>query len=428
MARLTKTFVDGLKPGEPDYIMWDDALPSFGVRVWPSGKKVYLVQYRVGRKQRRIKIGAHGALTVEEARKEARGVLGDVARGEDPQDEKQTRRKSITVAELCDDYVKAAQKGLIFGKGGGAKKASTLATDIGRIERHIKPLIGKKLVIDLKRADVASVVRDVTEGKTATSGKSGKPRGLVKVTGGKGTAARTKGLLGGVLTYAVDRGIIESNPATGVRTATDNVRHRRFTDDELRAIGKAIAEAHDQNWQVIAFSRLAFLTGWRKSEIESLRWDALDLDHSTAILADSKEGRSIRPLGLNVVVLLRALPRDGDFVLPPLRSGQHFASGYKAFLRLCDRAGVSDVSPHTARHTLVTKAQERLGIAETIAGAVVGHKKSLTITGKNYTHFAPDFLIEAATAISGEIARIMGFADLIPAADPTEQTPESLQA
>src|SRR5690606_15852816 len=123
---------------------------------------------------------------------------------------------SITVAELCDDYFAAAEKGLIFGKGGGSKKASTLTTDRGRIDRHIKPLIGRKLVIDLTRADVVGVVRDVTEGKTATTGKSGKPRGVVNVTGGKGTAARTKGLLGGILTYAVERGIIELNPATGV--------------------------------------------------------------------------------------------------------------------------------------------------------------------------------------------------------------------
>lgn len=81
----------------------------------------------------------------------------------------------------------------------------------------------------------------------------------------------------------------------------------------------------------------------------------------------------------------------------------------RGFLQLCDRAEVASVSPHTARHTLVTKAQEQLGIAEAIASAVVGHKRSFTVTGRNYTHFAPDFLVEAATAMSGEIARIMGF-------------------
>lgn len=411
--KISKRTVDGLLPTDKDYTEWDDDLTGFGVRVWPSGKKVYQVRYRQGGRQRFFKIGEHGPVTPDQARREAQIKLGDVARGEDPQEEKLTRRKSITVAELCDDYFAAAEKGLIFGKGGGSKKASTLTTDRGRIDRHIKPLIGRKLVIDLTRADVVGVVRDVTEGKTATTGKSGKLRGVVNVTGGKGTAARTKGLLGGILTYAVERGIIELNPATGVRTATDSVRHRRFTDAELQAIGNQIAAADDQYPQALAFTKLAFLTGWRKSEIEGLRWDALDLDHSTAALEDSKEGRSVRPLGAVVVNLLTALPRRGDFVLPAIRGGDHFAGGYKVFLRLCDRAGVEDVSPHTARHTLVTKAQEQLGIAEAIAGAVVGHKKSFTVTGRNYTHFAPDFLIEAATAMSGEIARIMGFGDLI---------------
>ncbi|WP_172332233.1 site-specific integrase [Mangrovicoccus sp. HB161399] len=407
--KISKRTVDALLATEKDYTEWDDDLTGFGVRVWPSGKKVYQVRYRQGGRQRFFKIGEHGPVTADQARREAQIKLGDVARGEDPQEEKLTRRKSITVAELCDDYFNAAEKGLIFGKGGGPKKVSTLATDRGRIDRHIKPLIGRKLVIDLTRADVAGVVRDVTEGKTATTGKSGKPRGVVNVTGGKGTAARTKGLLGAILTYAVERGIIELNPATGVRTASDSVRHRRFTDAELQAIGEQIAIADDQYPQALAFTKLAFLTGWRKAEIESLRWDALDLDHSTARLEDSKEGRSVRPLGATVVSLLDALPRRGDFVLPSIRGGDHFAGGYKVFLRLCERAGVGDVSPHTARHTLVTKAQEQLGIAEAIAGAVVGHKKSFTVTGRNYTHFAPDFLIEAATAMSAEIARIMGF-------------------
>lgn len=411
--KISKRTVDALLPTEKDYTEWDDDLTGFGVRVWPSGKKVYQVRYRQGGRQRFFKIGEHGPVTPDQARREAQIKLGEVARGEDPQEEKLTRRKSITVAELCDDYFAAAEKGLIFGKGGGSKKASTLGSDRGRIERHIKPLIGRKLVIDLTRADVVGVVRDVTEGKTATTGKSGKPRGVVNVTGGKGTAARTKGLLGGILTYAVERGIIELNPATGVRTATDSVRHRRFTDAELQAIGNHIVAADDQYPQALAFTKLAFLTGWRKSEIEGLRWDALDLDHSTAALEDSKEGRSVRPLGAAVVKLLDALPRRGDFVLPSIRGGEHFAGGYGVFLRLCDRAGVEDVSPHTARHTLVTKAQEQLGIAEAIAGAVVGHKKSFTVTGRNYTHFAPAFLIEAATAMSGEMARIMAFDDLI---------------
>ncbi|MBO4169699.1 tyrosine-type recombinase/integrase [Cereibacter azotoformans] len=412
--KLNKRAVDGLEARERDYFEWDDEMSGFGIRVWPSGTKTYVVRYRQNGRQRFFKIGNHGAVTPDEARKQARIKLGEVAAGEDPQEEKLTRRKSITLAELCDDYLKAADKGLILGKGGRSKKASTLVTDRGRIARHIKPLLGRKLVIDITRADVAGLVRDVIAGKTAVKGKSDKLRGTINVRGGKGTAARTAGLLGGIFSYAVDRGIIETNPTSGVKTPADNVRHRRFSDDELVSLGKVIREADDQYWQTVAFAKLTCLTGWRKSEIEALRWDALDLAHATATLDDSKEGRSLRPLGAPVVKLLSSLDRRGDFVLPTLRQGEHYGGGYAAFKRLCDRAGITDVSPHTARRTVVTLAQERLGIAEAVAGAVVGHRKSFTVTGRNYTSFAAPFLVEAATAISSEIARLAGFADLLP--------------
>ena len=413
--KLSKKTVDGLEPSAKDFFEWDDDLRGFGVRVWPSGTKVYFVRYRQNGKQRFFKIGTHGGVTPEQARKEAKIILGGVAAGEDPQEEKVTRRKSITLAELCDDYLKATEKGLIFGKGGKAKKASTLDTDRGRIERHIKPLLGKKLVIDLTRADISGFVRDVIEGKTAATGKSGKLRGNINVTGGRGTAARTKGLLGGILTYAIERGVIESNPAAGVKTPSDNVRHRRFSDEELAALGKVIGEAHDQYPQTITFCKLTMLTGWRKSEIEGLRWQSLDLPRSTAVLDDSKEGRSVRPLGAAVVRLLEGLDRAGEYVLPTLRKGEHYGGGYASFKRLCARAGINDVSPHVARHTVVTRGQEHLGFSESLCGAVVGHRKSDTVTG-GYTHFAPAFLVEVATAISGDTAKIMGFEDLV--ADP----------
>src|SRR6476619_2301462 len=144
MPKLTKRLVDSLEAKDTDYFAWDEELPGFGVRVWISGRKTYVAQYRKAGRSRRVKIGAHGALTVEEARKEARVILGDVARGEDPAEDRATRRKSITVKELCDNYLAAAEGGLIMGKRNLPKKPSTLASDRGRIEQHIKPLLGNK--------------------------------------------------------------------------------------------------------------------------------------------------------------------------------------------------------------------------------------------------------------------------------------------
>src|SRR5690606_24219441 len=153
--------------------------------------------------------------------------------------ERKTRRASLTVAQLCDRYLAAAERGLILGRRKNRpKKASTLEIDRGRIARHIKPLLGTKLVIDLIRAGGTKFMRDVAAGKTARKDRSGKNGARVEVKGGMGTAGRTTGLLGGILTYAVDEGIIPHNPARGVKLPADGVRDRRASADEYRAIGR----------------------------------------------------------------------------------------------------------------------------------------------------------------------------------------------
>ena len=203
MPRLTKQVVDAAGPKAAAYFIWCDSLPGFGVRVHPTGRKAYYVDYyNAAGARKRMKIGAHGKITTEEARKLALAVLGDATKGQDPASERATRRSAITVRELCADYMAAADKGLIFGKRGQPKKPYTVSQDRARINRHIVPLLGRRLVCELTRADVTRFIRDVTVGKTATVEKT-KPRGKARVTGGAGTAARAANFLGAILSYAV---------------------------------------------------------------------------------------------------------------------------------------------------------------------------------------------------------------------------------
>lgn len=157
MAKLTMAIVDAARPRERQCTVWCDHLIGFGVSVNPGGSIAYLVDYRnADGKRRRGTIGRHGAITCEQAHALAMAELSKVAmEKDDPVDERRTRRKSKTIAELCDEYLEAARKGVLIGRRGKAKKPSTLATDAGRIERHIKPLIGKKRVIDLERGKTA---------------------------------------------------------------------------------------------------------------------------------------------------------------------------------------------------------------------------------------------------------------------------------
>jgi integrase len=157
-------------------------------------------------------------------------------------------------------------------------------------------------------------------GKTRVSVKTKKPRGKAVVRGGAGTATRTVGLLGGILTYAVETGIIESNPAHGIRKPKDNVRKRRLSEAEYRILGGMLREAAKQEkyTTIVDIIRQIALTGSRRSEMIGLKWTEADTEEICLRLEDSKEGESIRPIGLLVVEYLERRRTDdlGTYVFP----------------------------------------------------------------------------------------------------------------
>ena len=409
MSKLTKTLLDKVELKDKPYFIWCSELAGFGARVFPSGKKTFYVDYyNQAGERKRMSLGAYGKLTVDEARKLARITLGDTLRGDDPLTERQTKRGSLTVSELCDNYFEAAQRGLILGRSGKPKKTSTLDTDAGRIERHIKPLLGKKLVVDLKRSDISKFIRDVTAGKTAYTGASSKLRGKVNVAGGAGTASRTAGLLGGILSYAVSEDIIEHNPAHGVKRPADQKRTRRLDADEFKALGKALASADHMPWQAIVGIKLLALTGCRLSEISKLTWAEVDLDAQSLKLGDTKTGASVRPIGSPVVELLQSIKADqkSGFVLIGVRAdGRPYGGLDGAVDRIVKAASLEGVTAHTLRHSFASVAAD-MNFSDSTIGSILGHAGS-GITSR-YTHRLDSVLIAAADKIAKEIERQMG--------------------
>nr|WP_036288906.1 site-specific integrase [Methylocystis sp. ATCC 49242] len=409
MPRLTKRVVDDSKPRSSAYFIWCSDLQGFGCRVHPTGKRVYYVDYRnAGGARKRMKIGDHGKITTDEARKMALATLGGVVKGDDPLTERTTRRESITVKELCADYMAAAEKGLIFGKKRRPKKPSTISQDHARIDRHIVPLLGKKLVKELTRADVAKFIRDVTTGKTALDLPSDKPRGRVIVRGGAGTAARAANFLGAVLTWAVHEGIIDSNPAHGVKRQADQKRTRRLTPDEYRALGNALRQAEDEmaTWQGVAGARLITLTGCRLGEIAKLRWSEVDEAAGCFRLQDTKEGASTRPMGRAVFDILAGVDRvDGSpYVLPAVRGTGAYGGLTGFFEKVAARAGLQGVTPHTMRHSFASTAAD-LGFAESTIAAMLGHAAG-SVTAR-YVHHLDAVLIAAADRVAARISAML---------------------
>ena len=401
MAKITKRVVDAAGPRERDYVIWDDDLPGFGLRVFTSGKRSYVIQYRAAGRSRRYTIGLHGVWTPETARQEAKVQFGRVAGGDNPAEERQLDHKAITVKELCALYITDLGAGLILGKGGRPKKPTTVGTDTGRIHRHIIPLIGTRRVKDLTKADINKVLKDIMAGKTRASVKTSKLRGRAIVRGGAGTATRTVGLLGGILTYAVEAGIIERNPAHGLRKPKDHVRDRRLTEEEYRILGKMLREAAEDEKFVMTVDII------RQIEVIKLMWAEADTDTSCLRLVDSKEGASIRPIGLPVVEYLEARRRHqtGTYVFPGPRTEDGAFGGFaNHWEQIFAGSPLADVTPHVLRHSFASIAND-LGFTEVTIAALVGHSKG-SVTSK-YIHTLDTALVMAADTISGYIQGLL---------------------
>jgi integrase len=391
--------------------IWDAAIPGFGARRQKSTAISYVLMYRTREaRQRRYTIGRHGApWTPDSAREEALRLLGEVAKGADPAGNKREAREAMTVAELCDSYLADAEAGRLLTRRGNAKKASTLTIDRGRIERHVKPLLGRVAVSAVERRDIERFMHAVAEGKTAGRTKT-KPRGLARVRGGKGTATRAVGLLGGIFTYAVRQGLRADNPVHGVVRFADGRRERRLSDDEYAALGAALRQSEAEGiWPpAIAATRFLAFTGWRKSEALGLRWTEIDLARRTATLADSKTGRSIRPLSHAACDVLRSA-RDfggGELAFPATR-GDGLMTGFPSLWARIGRLGElpADITPHVARHSFASLAGD-LGYSEPTIGALIGHRGQ-TITSR-YVHAADAVLLAAADAVANKTAELMG--------------------
>jgi integrase len=409
MPKLTKTVVDAAAPRQKQFTLWCSDLPGFGVYILPSGNRTYFVDYRTsGGLRRRLTIGRHGKITAEAARKLAIATLGQAVKGEDPAEERATRRKALTVKELCERYIEAADRGLIIGKGGRPKKASTLNVDRGRIARHIVPLLGSKRVRDVGQADINRFIRDVASGKTATVEKTAKKRGKVIVKGGKGTAARTAGLLGGILSFAVSEGVITTNAAHGVKRPADNHRDQRLTADEYSQLGTALrdAEREAETAQVIAGVWLFALTGCRSGEITGLKWPEVDEKGGCLRLDDSKEGASVRPIGRPAFEVLGKIVRKKGcpYVLPSVRGSGAFGGMPGAWKRIAKRAELTGITPHTLRHSFASVAGD-LGFTESTIAAMLGHAAG-SVTSR-YVHHLDTVLVAAADKVAAAIQEMM---------------------
>ncbi len=427
MPKITKRVVDAAKPplNRDRTYLWDSELKGFGLMV-TARVKSYVLQYRTpdGR-SRRLTIGHHGSpWTPDEARQRACEMLRDAKKGNDPLDAKAEAREALTVAHLADLY-------LLEGPAEKAnKKASSWQTDRSNIDRHIKPLLGAKIVRSLTKSDVARFQADVAAGKTAMDEKT-RPRGRAIVEGGKGIAARSLAVLSAMLSFAQGRGLIPLNPAKGVHPYKSNPKERFLTELEVTYLAEALlALERESALPPVAASgiKLLLLTGCRKSEILRLRWEHVDFERQCLRLPESKTGAKIVPLATSALEILAGLSRDesNGWVLPATKGDGHYAGlpkhwdtvkqkacalaveAFKKDGRSVEEAPHFDgLRIHDLRHSFASFAVGD-GAALYLVGKLLGHKQ--TRTTEIYAHVADHPLRATAELATRRIARAMRLA------------------
>ncbi len=398
MPKLTKRTVDALKPRPGrDLVVFDSELSGFGIRVKPSGRKSYLIQYRnAGGRSRRLTISGHGRLTAEQARDQAKQLLAAAARGQDPAEERHRALRAPTVAQLAALYVERHAR----------PRKKTAVADESMLRRYILPAFGTKKVDAITAADVAR---------------------LHHALGDKPLAAnRVLALLSVMFNLAESWGLraAASNPCRHLKRYPERKRERYLAAEEIQRLGAALAAVEGvEHPSALAAIRLLLLTGARKSEILTLKWEHVDLERYALRLPDSKTGAKIIALGGAAAALLGRLDRqDGNpYVCWGNSSGGHFVDLQHVWQRIRRRAQLPEVRLHDARHTFASFGAAA-GMGLPVLGALLGHKQPVTTA--RYAHLANDPLRAAADRIAGEIAAALDggpLAEVVPlrlAADP----------
>lgn len=379
--KITKRTVEALKVAAKDYIAFDTDLPGFGVRVMPSGKRFFLVQYRRHGRTRRVMIGQFGIVTAELARREATIKLGSVRGADgDPAALRDADRQSTTMKELgrrfLDQYVPVRCK------------PSTQAEYRRSVELFLDPFFAKQRARSVTTADVAELHGSLSHIPYQ--------------------ANRTLVVLSKMMNLAETWGIRDkhTNPCEDVERYPERRRERFLSPTELQRLGQALTIAEVSRSETIfaiAAFRILLLTGCRLSEIQRLEWRYVDLQQKELRLPDSKTGAKTVHLGDAAVVLLEALPRvkDNPFVIVGKKEKTHLTDLQHPWRRIRKAAGLDDVRIHDLRHTF---ASGGLLVGEGLAmiGKLLGHTQVQTTA--RYAHLAADPVKQAATKISDRLA------------------------
>ncbi len=399
-GKVTKEAVEAMPVGSTDSYLWDIKLAGYGVKITPAGKRVYLVQYRVGGRKgrtRRVTIGTHGVKTEHEARTEAKRLLGEVQAGSDPAAERDKVRDAEAFGQALDRFLTAHV---------AAKCRPYTAQEYRRVLKlHVPQPLRSRLLTDIGRGDMTRLHDGLRE----------KPA----------QANRLLAILSKFFNWCEGQGIRpdHTNPCRHVQKFRVNARERFLSADELQRLGKALAAAEAEGtaspW-IAAAVRLLVFTGARHSEILTLRWEHVDLAGQQLRLPESKTGRKsiyLNPPALEVLASLTRL-EGNPHVICGEREGAHLVNLQKPWRRIRAAAGLADVRIHDLRHTFASWGAAG-GLPLPIIGGLLSHSQPQTT--QRYAHLSADPLKAATERVANALAGAMEMGGAVAEVVPIER-------
>lgn len=368
--KLTKSVIDKLsysKANGKQDIYWDDNLSAFGVRVYPSGKKSFVLFYRSKGRQHIKVIGQYGPLTLEQARNLAKKDLAAVIDNKDPLDEKRKVRGGISFKEFCTVYMKRHAK----------EYKRTWVADQRRIDKYLVPAFGSLKIDSITRADVVNLYSDIVQQFPYEANR------IIQQLSKMFERAKFWG-------YIKDE---HFNITRGVRQFKEKKRDRWITVDELPRLAQAINE--EKNFYGSNALWLYLLLGVRRDELLTAKWSDIDWHRQELKLPETKAGRvHYIPLSAPVLALLHELPKqkDNPYILPGDKPGGHLVNIEKIWRRVRKAAGVEDVRLHDLRRTLGSWLAQS-GNSLHLIGRVLNHSSQSTTA--IYARFAQDHVKQA---------------------------------
>jgi integrase len=393
--KLTQTIIDkatyqGTARTMPDgkvvwsrYVLWDDEQRGLGVRIFPGGGKSFVLFYRAGSRQRLMRLGEFGVLTLKTARVKARKNLASVDEGRDPLAERKAAAKAATVNALADRY--------LTDHAEVKKKPASAKTDRQMLRDYVRPKLGHLAANAVNRPDVAALHNSLRD----------KPY----------VANRVLALVSKMLNLAETWGMRPdgSNPCRHVEKFRERPRERYLTPAEFTLVAETLNSAEakgKQSLHALAAIRLLIFTGCRLREILHLRWEHVDLENSRLRLPDSKTGAKTVFLAAPARELLLQLPRtEGNpWVIEGRSPDSHLSDLKGPWRRICEAAKIEELRIHDLRHSYAAVGAG-LGLSLPMLGKLLGHTQPRTTA--RYAHLAADPMHEAADRIGVQLTAVM---------------------